>query len=78
MPQLRDGSGRGGRRELTLMTGNGLTPFAWAFMLLSMGAVSWLAFWCFYRILTSGSSYGTEDSGPGRGGPTPGAGGGAD
>ncbi len=36
----------------------GLTPFAWAFMVLSIGAVTFLVVWCFYRILTSRSEFG--------------------
>lgn len=37
--------------------GTGLAPFAWIFMLLSMGAVTTLMLWCFYRILKSPGSY---------------------
>ena len=35
------------------MDGSGLTPFAWIFMLSSMGAVTALAVYCYYRILTT-------------------------
>ncbi len=60
------------------MTGNtGLTPFALGFMLFSMTAVTALMLWCFYRIMTSGSSVsygggpssGPEPEGSGRDGP---------
>lgn len=43
------------------MEGSGLTPFAWIFMIASMGAVTGLAIFCFYRIMTT-------PSGPGAGG----------
>ena len=32
------------------MSGNGLTPFAWIFMLTSMISVTVLVVWCFFRI----------------------------
>lgn len=35
------------------MDGSALTPFAWFFMLLSMGAVTSLTAYCFYRILSA-------------------------
>lgn len=44
------------------MDGSALTPFAWIFMLLSMGAVTLLTVYCFYRILSGGGvSGGTAD-----------------
>lgn len=46
------------------MDGGGLTPFAWAFMLLSMGAVTYLMFWCFYRILKSPGSESQPEPSP--------------
>lgn len=52
------------------MSGHGISPFAWAFMLVSMTAVTVLVAWTFYRILKAGS-----DSGGGAGS-APGAGGG--
>ena len=33
------------------MEGSALTPVAWIFMLVSMGAVTFLTVYCFYRIL---------------------------
>lgn len=30
-----------------------MTPLAWAFMLLSIGAVVSLLAWCFYKVLTA-------------------------
>lgn len=33
------------------MDGSALTTFAWVFMLVSMGAVTFLTVYCFYRIL---------------------------
>lgn len=44
------------------MDGSGLTPFAWVFMLFSMGSVTALAVYCFYRVLFGGA--GTELSDP--------------
>lgn len=44
------------------MEGSGLTPFAWVFMLFSMGSVTVLAIYCFYRVLFGGA--GTELSDP--------------
>lgn len=44
------------------MDGSALTPFAWFFMLFSMGAVTLLTVYCFYRILSGGGvSGGTAD-----------------
>lgn len=45
------------------MNESAITPFAWIFMLLSMGAVTALAVYCFWRILFGGA--GTELSDPG-------------
>ena len=46
------------------MSSNGLTPFAWTFMLVSMISVTLLVGWCFYRILTSKGEFGGgRDSG---------------
>lgn len=42
------------------MQGTGLTTFAAVFMFVSMGSVTILMVWCFYRILTD----------PGHGGPS--------
>lgn len=42
------------------MQGTGLTTFAAVFMFVSMGSVTILMVWCFYRILTD----------PGKGGPS--------
>lgn len=42
------------------MDGSALTPFAWFFMLISMGAVTTLTAYCFYRILTGGGITGRE------------------
>ncbi len=44
------------------MSGNGLTPFAWIFMLTSMISVTVLVVWCFFRILTSDGDFGGGDS----------------
>lgn len=44
------------------MNGSAITPFAWAFMLLSMGSVTALAAYCYWRILFG--SAGTELSDP--------------
>lgn len=54
------------------MDGSALTPFAWAFMLISMGAVTALTAYCFYRILTGGGIVG-RDAGPEPAGTGPGA-----
>lgn len=37
------------------MDGSALTPFAWFFMILSMGAVTALTIYCYRRILTGGT-----------------------
>ena len=42
----------------------GLTPFATIFMLLSMGAVTTLAGWCFYRVLTGKRHFDPDGTGP--------------
>ncbi|MFQ5690668.1 MAG: hypothetical protein ACE5HQ_10390 [Gemmatimonadota bacterium] len=44
-----------------------IQPFAWFFMLFSMGAVTLLAGYCFYRILT-GEDRGSFGDGPEAGG----------
>ncbi|MFQ5678177.1 MAG: hypothetical protein ACE5HP_01800 [Gemmatimonadota bacterium] len=40
------------------MNGSAITPFAWVFMVLSMGAVTALAVYCYYRILFAGDGAG--------------------
>ncbi len=45
------------------MDGSAITPFAWFFMLISMGAVTTLTTYCFYRILT-GRGIAGRDAGP--------------
>ena len=47
------------------MNESAITPFAWIFMLLSMGAVTALAVACYWRILFG--SAGTELTEPGTG-----------
>ncbi|MDP2577441.1 MAG: hypothetical protein Q8W48_06985 [Candidatus Palauibacterales bacterium] len=42
------------------MASNGLTAFAWIFMLTSMISITVLVSWCFYRILTSDHDFGAE------------------
>jgi hypothetical protein len=42
----------------------GLTPFSWTFMLLSMGAVTALAAWCFARILRGRRHFDPDGTGP--------------
>jgi hypothetical protein len=46
---------------MTIAQTGGLTPFALAFMLLSMGSVTTLMLWCFYRIFRSPQSYSDPD-----------------
>ncbi len=50
------------------MSGNGLTLFAWIFMLTSMTSVTVLVGWCYYRILNSDSEFNSDsgDSPPDR------------
>ena len=36
------------------MTGEGMTPAGWVFMILSWGMISALSAWCVYRLLKSG------------------------
>ncbi len=42
------------------MASNGLTTFAWIFMLTSMISITVLVVWCYYRILTSDRDFGLE------------------
>lgn len=42
------------------MSSNGLTLFAWTFMLVSMISVTVLVAWCFYRILNSKGEFGGD------------------
>lgn len=42
----------------------GLDAFAWAFMLISMGAVTLLAAWCFWRILRGKEHFDPDGTGP--------------
>lgn len=51
------------------MRGSAITPFAWFFMLLSMGAVSALAAYCYYRILSGPRRLPGEPPTPPGGGP---------
>ena len=51
------------------MSSNGLTAFAWTFMLVSMISVTLLVVWCYYRILTSKGDFG---GGRGSAAPPPG------
>ncbi|CAN5747243.1 hypothetical protein BH23GEM6_BH23GEM6_12570 [soil metagenome] len=44
----------------------GLGPFAWVFMLGSMGAVTTLAVWCFTRVLTTRKHFDPDGTGPAR------------
>ncbi len=46
------------------MDGSGLTPFALAFMLVSMGSVTLLMTWCFWRILSGDAGGGPAAHGP--------------
>lgn len=47
------------------MDGSGLTPFALAFMLFSMGAVTALAAYCYWRILREpGAAGGAASAAP--------------
>lgn len=56
------------------MDGSGLTTFALVFMLLSMGSVTALTVYCFWRILAEpGSAGGATAAGPSSGDPTGGA-----
>jgi hypothetical protein len=43
--------------------GSGLTTFAAVFMFVSMGSVTFLMVWCFYRIMTE-PGHGAPPSGP--------------
>jgi len=49
----------------------GLTAFSWTFMLVSMGAVTALAAWCFNRILRGRRHFDPDGTGPARS-PVPG------
>lgn len=42
---------------------DGLTPFALAFMLVSMGTVTLLMIWCFWRILSGDAAGGAAAPG---------------
>ncbi len=42
----------------------GLGPFAWVFMLVSMGAVTTLTAWCFYRVLSTRDHFDPDGTGP--------------
>jgi len=44
----------------------GLGPFAWVFMLGSMGAVTTLTVWCFTRVLTTRDHFDPDGTGPAR------------
>jgi hypothetical protein len=44
----------------------GIGPGALAFMLLSMGAVTALTAWCFYRVLTTRRHFDPDGTGPAR------------
>ena len=50
--------------EQIALAREGLTPFATIFMLLSMGAVTSLAAWCFYRVLTDKRHFDPDGTGP--------------
>lgn len=54
------------------MEGSALTSFALIFMLLSMGAVTGLMIYCFYRIVRGGTSPGYGSAAPAGGGAGPG------
>lgn len=45
------------------MNGSAITPFAWVFMLLSMGAVTALGVYCYYRILFAGDGGANSEDG---------------
>jgi hypothetical protein len=42
----------------------GLGPFAWVFMLGSIGAVTTLTAWCFYRVLSTKDHFDPDGTGP--------------
>ena len=42
----------------------GMDAFSWTFMLVSMGSVSALTFWCFWRILRGRSHFDPDGTGP--------------
>lgn len=42
----------------------GMDPFAWVFMLASMGAVTVLTVWCFARVLTTKAHFDPDGTGP--------------
>lgn len=42
----------------------GMDAFSWAFMLLSMAAVSTLTVWCFWRILSGKEHFDPDGTGP--------------
>ncbi|MEX2583990.1 MAG: hypothetical protein WD766_11985 [Gemmatimonadota bacterium] len=44
----------------------GLSAFSWSFMLVSMGAVTLLAAWCFARILRGKRHFDPDGTGPAR------------
>lgn len=46
------------------MEGSALTPFAWFFMILSMGSVTVLTGYCYYRILFASKDRGSDSGGP--------------
>jgi len=50
----------------------GIGPFALLFMIASMGAVTTLAAWCFWRILSTRSHFDPDGTGPAHS-PVPGA-----
>lgn len=50
------------------MHGSGLTTFATAFLVVSMGSVTALMVWCFYRIMSEPDHSGPPDADQGEGG----------
>jgi hypothetical protein len=42
----------------------GLGPFSWLFMILSIGTVTTLTAWCFYRVLSTRTHFDPDGTGP--------------
>jgi hypothetical protein len=42
----------------------GMGPFAWSFMLISMGAVTLLTAWCFTRVMRTRRHFDPDGTGP--------------
>jgi ABC-type nickel/cobalt efflux system permease component RcnA len=50
--------------QITEARESGLSAFSWSFMIISMGAVTLLAAWCFSRILRGKRHFDPDGTGP--------------